>query len=366
MPLGIIFSLIAFEVLLIFVHLAVYATLAAAFGIGSSVLAWVFVALALTFLTSSVLTHYFQNRLVDWYYIAAAYWFGLINFLFVGAVIFFFASKLLYANNYYVPPALIGGIAFGALFIVHLYGTWSSGRAQTTSIKVSLPNLPASWRGKKAVFVSDVHLGNIRTAKFAKRVVRNINTLKPEAVFIGGDLYDGVRCDIPGIIEPLRELHAPLGIYYITGNHEYYLKDVPRALRAIGDLGIRILGNAKADVGGLTVIGVDDKDTHNREQYKKILENIGVEKNKPTILLKHEPDHLDVARDAGIAMGFFGHTHRGQIYPLSYITKQMYKGFDYGLKRLGSLQVYTSSGVGTWGPPLRLGTRSEIVLVEFS
>ncbi len=365
MPILVVVTLLVFETLLVFVHLAVYGTLVAAFGVGSKALGWIFVSLALTFLTASLLTYRFKGKIVDWYYTASAYWFGLVNAFFIGGVVFFFAARFLYARDDYVSPALLGGIAFGTMFLVHTYGTWKSGRAEITSIRVSLPNLSAPWRGRKVVFVSELHLGNIRRARFAAKVAETIMALHPEAVFIGGDLYDGTACDVAAVIEPLRALRAPHGVYFITGNHEYYLPDLQNALRAIKALGIRVLDNEKVDLGGFFLVGVDDKAAHRRDDFKKVLGPLAVRSGAPAGLLKHEPSDLDIARDAGFALGLFGHTHRGQIFPLNYITRQVYRGFDYGLKRLGAMQVYTSSGVGTWGPPLRLGTKSEVVLIEF-
>ena len=365
MPIVLIVSLVVFEVLLVFVHLAVYGTLVVAFGGGSMALAWIFVALAVTFPTASLLAHWKQGRFVDWYYTAAAYWFGLVNFLFIGGVIFYFAADILYSHNHYVSPALIGGISFAALFLVHLYGTWASGKAEITRVSITLDGLPDAWKGKKLAFVSDVHLGNVRREGFSAKVASRINALQPDMVAIGGDLYDGTACDVTAIIEPLRALKAPLGIFYITGNHEYYLPDVEAALRAVRGLGWRILNNETVDVAGLSFAGVDDKATHKKEDYKRVLAAVHIDIKNPTVLLKHEPNHMDIAHDAGVALAFFGHTHHGQIFPLNIITRSMYGKFDYGLARLGMLQTYTSSGVGTWGPPLRLGTKSEIVLVEF-
>lgn len=363
-------TLIVFEVLLVIVHLAVYAALAAAFGIGSPWFAALFVVLAVTFVSASFLTHFYKGILLDWYYRFSAYWFGLVHFLFGGAVVFYFTLVIVYARDVYVPPALVGAVCFGAAFLLHLYGTWNSQRVQVTKITVSLSGAngfrAGSWKGKKAVFVSDFQLGNVFRAGFAARAVKKIRALDPYAVFIGGDLYDGVVCDVERIIEPLRELHPPGGVYFVTGNHEYYLPDAARAITAVRAVGITVLDDKKADVCGIDVIGVDDRSAHKREAFEKILGQIGVDRSKPSILLKHQPIDLDVAEAAGISLTLSGHTHHGQIWPLNFFTWQIYKGFDYGLKRLGAMQVFTSSGVGTWGPPLRLGTRSEVVLIELS
>lgn len=368
MPLVLIPTLIVFEALLIVVHLAVYATLAAAFGIGSSWLTAIFILLALTFVSASVLSHFYKGPIIDRYYIFAAYWFGLVHFLFGGAVIFYFTLTIFYARGIYVSPALVGGIAFGACFLIHLYGTWNSQRPRITAIKIPFSAIPGFradfWKGKKLIFVSDLQLGNIYREAFTARVVKKIKAVHPYAVFIGGDLYDGVLCDEEKLIAPLRDLHPVGGIYFITGNHEYYLPDVPRALTAIRAAGVTVLDDKKTDLGGIDIIGVDYRSTHKKEDFKKVLNAIGIDHTKPSILLKHEPSDLGVAEAAGISLQLSGHTHSGQIFPLMIFTRQIYKGFDYGLKRLGAMQVFTSSGAGTWGPPLRLGTKSEIVEIE--
>ncbi len=369
MPIAVIGSLIAFQLLLIFVHLAVYATLAAAFGISGPFFEWLFIILAVTFISASFLSHFFRSKLLDWYYTFSAYWFGLVHFLFMGSVAFYFTLFIFYHNNVYVSPALVGAIAFGIFFLIHLYGTFNSWRAEVVYISIPLSKTPgfdrAFWSDKTIAFVSDVHLGNVRHDAFLARIVKKLQAAAPEAVFIGGDLFDGTACDEARMVEPLRSLKPPGGVYFVTGNHEFYLPSVERALAAIRAVGVRILNNEKTAIGGIDFVGVDYQATNKPDPFKKILGTIGIDRSRPNILIKHEPKDLDVAESAGISLGFFGHTHQGQIFPLSLFTKQIYKGFDYGLKPHGALQVYTSSGVGTWGPPLRLGTKSEIVIVKF-
>jgi len=364
MPFFAVIALVAYQILLIFVHLALYATVAAAFGIGGPVTAVVFMVLAVSFVVMSVSVFKSGNRFVAMAYAASAYWFGLSHFLFSGGVAYFFAATFLYGRNIYIAPSIIGGISFGTFFLVHLYGTWNSGRAEITEISVAIPNLPASWRGKKAVFVSDLHLGAVHGARFAAKVAMKVQALAPEAIFIGGDMYDGVKCDPDKLIEPLRPLRAPLGVYFITGNHDEF-QDAEKFLRAIRDIGIRVLDNEKVDCGGMQLVGVDYKAVYRKEDFERILKTINVDRKTPSIILKHEPSNLDVPEKAGFSLTLAGHTHRGQIFPLFLFTRKIYKGFDYGLKRLGNMQVMTSSGVGTWGPPLRIGTKSEIVLIKF-
>ncbi len=364
MPLTFIPTLIVFEALLLIVHLTVYATVTAAFGFQSAILWWAFVVLSFTFVTASVFVYFSRNRLVQWYYTFAAYWFGLVHFLFMGGVAFFILEVIFEYFSIYIDPALIGGICFGALFLLHLYGTWNSGRALVGKIEMSVPNLPLYWKDHRMVFVSDIHLGAVRGAAFARKVVTAINAERPAAVFIGGDLYDGVKCDVEAVVEPFRDLKPEHGVYYITGNHEFY-GEFDRCMKAIQAAGIKILNNEIAVIEGLQFAGVDYRAVHKRDDLATVLAGLTLDKNLPSIIVKHEPDNLDLIEQKGFSGGFFGHTHQGQIFPLSYITRRMYKGFDYGLKKLKNMWVYTSSGVGTWGPPLRIGTKSEIIVVRF-
>lgn len=351
--------------LLALVHATVYQTLAAAFSINGPWLIATFSVLSVTFVAASIVARKKHDRLTNAFYIFAAYWFGLVHFLFVGGVAFFFIITVMAALNIYFPLALVGAVCFGTLFLLHAYGTWESTRLLVTTVNPRLINIPASWQGKRAVFVSDLHLGTVWGRAFAARAVRRIQALGPDAIFIGGDLYDGSACDLDDVIAPFKSLNPDYGTFFVTGNHEYYLDSPKDSLDAVRRAGIRILNDEKVDIGGITLIGIDYKSGTHAENFKQVLAGMEILWGSPTILLKHEPTHLEIAREAGITLGLFGHTHRGQIFPLNLLTRRIYHGFDYGMKLFGAMRVYTSSGAGTWGPPLRLGTRSEIVCIEF-
>jgi predicted MPP superfamily phosphohydrolase len=233
-----------------------------------------------------------------------------------------------------------------------------------TRIQVVIKNLPENWKNKTAVFFSDPHLGQIHGRKFAQKIKDSVDTLRPDIVFIGGDMYDGVKVNALDMVEPFRDLHAPLGTYFIMGNHEEF-SDNTVYLTALRTVGIRVLLDEAVVVEGLSIIGVDYKTTTNAENFKTVLEHIQIDSTKPSILLKHTPANVEIAEMYGVSLQLSGHTHQAQVFPWMCITRQMYKGFDYGLHMYKNMQVYTSSGVGTWGPPLRVGTRSEIVHIEF-
>ncbi len=367
MPLIVVVSLSLLQALLVLVHLALYRSISWAVGIDGPALEAFFVALAFTFIIGSVLAFRVRSKFAELFYTAAAYWFGLAFFLFFGATAFFFAMAGFYAGGHYIPPNIIMGMALSIAFLLHLYGTLESTRGKVIHLKVSLPNLPMAWHGKTIAFVSDLHLGAVHRHHFAKKVSRKLKAIGAEVVLIGGDMYDGVKCDPVRYMEPFRSLKAPQGVYFITGNHDYYFSDwETEGKKAIEDTGIKILNDEKIVLNGLQIAGLDFKTGTKPETQDAALVKMNIDRSAPCILVKHEPSHLESIEKAGVSLELSGHTHNGQIFPLMYIARRMYNNFAYGLKRLGSMQVYTSSGVGTWGPPLRLGTISEIVAIELT
>ncbi|MBV8053123.1 MAG: metallophosphoesterase [Acidobacteriaceae bacterium] len=227
-----------------------------------------------------------------------------------------------------------------------------------------LANLPEAWRGRRAALISDLHLGHVRNGSFLRRMVATVLSEEPDAIFIAGDLFDGTAIDARLAAEPLKQLAAPQGVYFVAGNHDQF-RDDRKYLNAVADTGIRVLSNEKVEVDGLQIIGVPYRNAFHRSRFASILQAIGLERDRASILLTHAPDHPDIAEAAGISLQLAGHTHLGQFIPWSWIVRRIYRQFVYGLSRIGNMQAFTSSGAGTWGPPLRLGSNPEIVVLEF-
>ncbi|MGB8911889.1 MAG: metallophosphoesterase, partial [Candidatus Sulfotelmatobacter sp.] len=209
----------------------------------------------------------------------------------------------------------------------------------------------------------DLHLGHVRNGSFLRRMVAKILSETPDAIFIAGDLYDGTAIDARRAAEPLSELRAPHGVYFVAGNHEQFGVD-RKYLRAIAAGGVRVLTNEKVEVDGLQIIGVPYRNAQNGT-FASVLRNMHLDRDRASILLTHAPDHPEVAEAAGVSLQLSGHTHLGQFIPWSWMARRIYRQFVYGLSRIGEMQVFTSSGAGTWGPPLRLGSNPEIVMLEF-
>jgi uncharacterized protein len=331
---------------------------------GISTLGLAFAFLSVTFITASLLAWRYSELPVRIYYTAAAVWLGFFNFFFLAAC----ASWIVYgfARALRLPwrQQEIAFLLFGLAAVAGLYGLVNSARVRVRRVPVKLQNLPASWRGRVAALITDTHLGHVRGVRFAKRIVSMVSRFQPDIVLIGGDLYDGTAADVRKLAEPLRGLSAPLGSYFIAGNHEEF-GDHTKYLEAVGAAGVRVLDNEKVILDGLQLVGVHYQDATHPEHLRTILQNARLDPDSASILLTHAPDQLAVAADEGIGLQLSGHTHGGQFFPFTWFTSRIYGTFVYGLNRLGSLLVYTSYGAGTWGPPLRVGTRPEVVLFKF-
>jgi uncharacterized protein len=320
--------------------------------------------LSVSFVAASLLAFRYTNAGLRAFYRAAAVWVGLVSFLFLAAIscwIIFGVAKLSGLDiNFHGTVELL----FGAAAAAGLYGVFNASRTRITRTTVRLANLPAAWRGRKAALISDVHLGHVRNGSFLRRLVAIILREEPDAIFVAGDLYDGTAIDARRAAEPLNELVAPQGVYFVAGNHEQFGDD-SKYLNAIAAAGVRVLSNEKVEVDGLQIVGVPYRNATQNQQLAWVLDDIGLDRDRASILLTHAPDHPEVAEAAGVSLQLSGHTHLGQFLPWSWMARRIYRRFVYGLSRIGKMQVFTSSGAGTWGPPLRLGSNPEIVMLEF-
>jgi len=322
------------------------------------------VLLAISFVTASLLSFKYWNGVTRVFYRAAAIWLGLFNFLFLASVGTWLTGLAVLAFGAHWNQREMVGAWFATAFVAATWGMINASMTRIRRVRVSLPNLPATWQGRTAAMISDLHLGHVRGANFAREIVASIRQLRPAIVFLAGDLYDGSYADLDALASPLRGLNAPLGNFFVTGNHEE-MRNSGAHLQAAKDAGLRLLNNEKVVVDGMQIIGVHYHEASHPERLNAVLENAAIDRGQASVLLVHAPDQLAVAERAGISLQLSGHTHRGQFFPWTWLTKRMYKQFAYGLQKFGAMLVYTSSGAGTWGPPLRVCSHPEIVLIQF-
>jgi predicted MPP superfamily phosphohydrolase len=209
----------------------------------------------------------------------------------------------------------------------------------------------------KIAHLSDFHIGAVYNTRFLKKVVDKTNALNPDLVLITGDLVDGPYEYTPKTFAPLNDLKAP--VFFTTGNHEYYagLEDV---LELLGHTKVKILRNEVVNAGNVQIVGIDN--TH-RELFEEIVSSLKIDPNKFTILMHHRPIGLETANRYGVNLMLSGHTHGGQFFPFIFFAKIIWRRAR-GVYKFKNTYLNTSTGIGTWGPPLRIGSNSEIVLIR--
>jgi predicted MPP superfamily phosphohydrolase len=320
--------------------------------------------LSVSFVTASLLAFRYTNPVLRVFYRAAAIWLGLLTFLFFASVISWIAFGVARLAGLSVNFHLMVELLFAAAAAMGFYAVFNANWTRITRTTVRLANLPLAWRGRKAALISDVHLGHVRNGKFLRRLVAMILREAPDAIFIAGDLYDGTAIDAGRAAEPLSRLTAPHGVYFVAGNHEQFGDD-SKYLNAVAAAGVRVLSNEKVEADGLQIVGVSYRNAAQDEHFASVLDGVRLDRDRASILLTHAPDSPEIAEAAGVSLQLSGHTHLGQFIPWSWMARRMYREFVYGLSRIGKMQVVTSSGAGTWGPPLRLGSNPEIVVLQF-
>lgn len=244
-------------------------------------------------------------------------------------------------------------------------------RPRVRRVRVPIEGLPAALEGFRVVQLSDVHIGPTIRRAFLEAVVDEVNAQEPHVVAITGDLVDGTVDDLGAHTAPLGRLRAAYGAYFVTGNHEYYSGALPW-VSFLSGLGLEVLLNEHRVVehGGheVVVAGVCDYSAghfvpdHAHDPGRAIE---GAPDGAIKLLLAHQPRSAFAAKDHGFHLQLSGHTHGGQFIPWNFFVP-LQQPFVAGLHKVGDMWVYTSSGTGYWGPPLRLGAPSEITLVELA
>jgi uncharacterized protein len=362
-----IIFIVIIQTILFLAHLFIYKTWAFSSAESNIPALWIKLILgflSVSFVVASLFAYRYTNPVLRAFYRVAAVWMGLLSFLFIAAVfswIIFAVARVAGLNmNFHRTVQFL----FAAAVVVGLYGVFNASWTRITRATVQLANLPAAWRGRKAALISDVHLGHVRNGNFLRRMVAKILREEPDVIFIAGDLYDGTAIDAQQAAQPLSELTAPHGVYFVAGNHEQFGDD-SKYLHAVAASGVRVLSNEKVEVDGLQIIGVPYRSATQDARFASALRSVRLDRDRASVLLTHAPDRPEIAEAAGISLQLSGHTHLGQFIPWSWMARRNYRQFVYGLSRIGKMMVFTSSGAGTWGPPLRLGSNPEIVMLEF-
>jgi len=333
-----------------------------------------FLIFSLSYLIAKIFTKYIPAFLYDIILWVGAMWFALMAYFFIAVILIdlirlfnwqlnFFPS---FIKENYLQAKFITGIIVTVLVVIVVFAGYLNTRnLKIKTLELNLPRGSSTLTGLNAVMVSDIHLSPINNGPFLKKIINKINEFDPDIVLIAGDLFD----DSAEILrqrhigKSLVDIKSKNGIYAITGNHEY-INGVDSAVAFIESYGIKMLRDTSAFINNsFYLVGREDRAKKQfsgkpRKSLEEIMES--VDKNYPVILMDHTPFGLEDAEENNVALQLSGHTHHGQMFPANLITKMVYE-VSWGYLKKGKTQYYVSSGAGTWGPPVRTGSSSEIV-----
>ncbi len=334
----------------------------------------IFIFVSFSYLASKFLSSYLPAFLYDILVWVGSLWFAFFVY-FLLSVFFIDILRLINFQFHFFPSFITNNIehaklvtALAVCIIVTLVVAGGYINTRNVIIKelpLTLPKKSGAIDNLNAVLVSDIHLSPVNDEKFLENIVGKINGLNPDIIFIAGDLVDEKASilDKRNIGPALHKLKSKYGVYACTGNHEY-INGGDASINYMKEFGIKVLLDTAVKIDNdFYIVGRNDRSMKQfngepRKSLKEIL--FGVDNNYPTILLDHTPFGLDEAEKNGIDLQLSGHTHYGQLFPANYITNMIYE-VSFGFLRKGNTQYYVSCGAGTWGPPVRTVSRSEIV-----
>ena len=313
---------------------------------------------------SRFLLHWQQNLFTRDYYIFSNFWFGALALLLMVGLIIWLIIKIFKFKEPSPKIIILSSIAFVLAISCSVYGLWNAFNPRIKQIEIEVANLPPEWRGKTIVQLSDIHLGLVYQADFMRKIVEKTNAIHPDLIVITGDLFNGRDGDLESFLPPLNRLHAPEGIFFVTGNHELFM-GLHKVFSFLAKTRIRILNDQCVNVDGLQLVGLGYSSFAGETDIQKIIQSMpNFKKGLPSILLYHTPTNVQQAKDSGINLQLSGHTHKGQFFMGELLEWLIYKKYYYGLNQEGGFSIYTTSGLGTVGPPMRIDSHSEIVVIR--
>ena len=262
----------------------------------------------------------------------------------------------------FLKNSLWGSVAvFSIILVTFIYGGLHYHHKVRETITLTNGNSQKSEE-KTIVMMTDLHLGYHNQRLELHRWVELVNAENPDLILIAGDIIDrSIRpLEEQKMWEEFRQLKAP--VVACLGNHEYYAGQ-PNSLGFYEKAGIRLLRDEVLQMGDLAIVGRDDRTNFKRKAVKAL--TAGIDSSKYVILLDHQPYHLEDAEQNGVDFQLSGHTHHGQVWPISWITESIYE-CAFGSHQRGNTRYYVSSGIGIWGGKFRIGTRSEYVVAKLS
>ncbi len=322
--------------------------------------------LSASFILASTLVHTHNNSIIRCFYYLSSNWLWVLSNLFFS---FIFICILIIISRFFyfsINLKIATSIAIIISFLFAIYGIYNANNPVIKNVDITIKNLPVSWKSKKVVFISDVHIWAIIREQFFEKITNMINKENPDIVFITGDLFDWTDWELNHMTAYIDKINYKQGIYYVNWNHETYLwNEITKEL--LSKTKVKILDDKIDLVDWVQIVWVSYLDNRFSSVtiWEKLKKLSTFDKKVPSILLYHVPVFTKEFRDFGINLQLSGHTHKWQIWPFGYITNLIYKGKDYGLVTENDYNIYTTNWVWTWWPPMRVWNTPEIVVLNF-
>jgi uncharacterized protein len=334
----------------------------------------IFIVLAITFIAAKFLESRHSSIFTDALNIIGGFWMGFmfyaIMFLLLSDIIFIVlrVTGLLESGNILAFRRWSFLITSGLSILLIAGGFINAVTPVVKEYNITIDKPAEGINKLRVAAVSDIHLGSIIRKRSIKKLSGMLVEMHPDVIFLLGDIVDGelgpvLRGDL---LKYFKGPETTDGLYAITGNHEF-IGGASRTIPYIESKGIRVLKDEVVILpGGIQIIGRLDRDSRRFYNKERIpLEELmkGIDHSRPIILLDHQPFHLAETEKNGIDLQLSGHTHNGQMWPLNYLTRKIYE-LSYGYMKKGNSQIIVSSGFGLWGPRIRSGSRSEVMLIN--
>ncbi len=337
----------------------------------------VFIVAALSYILTRFANEKLPEGLYDILLWIGSLWFAFMLYFFLWIVFI----DLLRLVNYMLPffpdfitnnIALTKIVTFSVVLIstcvIVFAGYLNTRKISIRTVEVTAAKRDADIKSLNIVMGSDFHITPVNDGKLLMQIVEKINSLKPDIILLPGDIVDekATILDRMEVGKTLEKLSAKYGVYASTGNHEF-ITGVKQSVEYLQEHGVNVLRDMSIKIDNKFYLSAREdrsKNSFSRSKRKTIGEVLhDVNKNFPIILLDHTPMHLEEAMNNNVTLQLSGHTHHGQMFPINLITNAIYE-MSWGYLKKGNTHYYVSSGVGTWGPPVRIGSRSEIVNIK--
>ena len=346
-------------------------------SVGQNVFTGIFAFLILSYPVARITGKWLPAVIADFLAFIGGLWFAAMLYLIISLVIIDVSALVISfipSLNYFVitnlpqiNSTLFLTISIGMIALI-VFGYYNATNPRIKKLELNVNKAPSGTKSLHIAFASDIHLGHVIGSKSLGKIISAINSLDPDIVLFPGDLVDEELKTVidKGLGKKFRQLKPKYGVFAVTGNHEY-IGGADKAVEYLSQFGIRFLRDEMVKVADrFYVVGREDVSITSfygkkRKSAPELLD--GYNPELPVILMDHQPISLSEAEAAGVDLQVSGHTHHGQMWPLSAITKRVFK-ISWGYRKIGSSHFYVSSGAGSWGPRVRIGNHPEIVSIK--